>query len=258
MADAVQLRAGGATDVGAVRERNEDSLAVLPGLYVVADGMGGHAAGDVASRIAIDVMAGLCGRGDLSAADVAGAVRQANSAIVRAGTERPDRAGMGTTLTGVVVVRHVGDPGDASDGGDAIAPVGHAAAVLNVGDSRVYRFADGRLTQLTTDHNEVAELLAAGRLSEREAARHPLRNVVTRSLGTDEAVEPDVTVVPLVPGERFLACSDGLPLELGDAEIAAVLASTPDPQDAAERLVEAAVAAGGHDNVTAVVLDVLG
>jgi PPM family protein phosphatase len=127
--------------------------------------------------------------------------------------------------------------------------------VFNVGDSRVYRFADGAVAQLTTDHTEVAELVAAGDLTEEEARGHPLGNVLTRALGIVPAPEPDIEVFAASGAERFLICSDGLTLELDDAAIAAVLAATPDPAEAAERLVAAAVAAGGRDNVTAVVVD---
>lgn len=238
----MRIEYGAATDVGAVRERNEDSYVARPGVYAVADGMGGHAAGDLASRIAAETVGELSGRDDVQPDDVVAAVHRANAAILQAGRDRPEAAGMGTTLTGIAVL--------------AGGPDGPRAAVFNIGDSRVYLLADGHLEQVTVDHNEVAELVAAGRLSEEQAAVHPLRNVVTRSLGTERRAEPDVLVVALAPGQRFLACSDGLTLELDTAAIGNVLSSVESPEQAAARLVGDAVAAGGRDNVTAVVVDI--
>jgi len=236
------LRWGSATDVGRVRTLNEDSLLAVPGLFVVADGMGGHAAGEVASQLAVAEFARLAEQAPLRAEDVTEAVRLANEHIVVAGSERGDRHGMGTTLTGVGVV--------GSERGEELA-------VFNVGDSRVYRLTEGQLHQLTVDHSAVQELVDAGRLTAQAARSHPRRNVVTRSLGMDPGPAPDVWLVEPVPGDRFLVCSDGLTGELEDADIATLLAENPDPQAAADQLVQQAVDAGGHDNVTAVVLDVV-
>jgi protein phosphatase len=147
---------------------------------------------------------------------------------------------MGTTVSGIAVVTEDGAP---------------RWAVFNVGDSRVYRFADGELVQVTVDHSEVQELVDAGLLDPDEAARHPLRNLLTRALGSRELSEVDVWVLEPQPGERFLACTDGLTGELDDDAIAGILAAEDDPQAAAEALVAAAVSAGGRDNVTAVVVD---
>jgi PPM family protein phosphatase len=243
------LRWGSATDVGRVRTLNEDSLLAVPGLFVVADGMGGHAAGEVASQLAVTEFARLAEQAPIRAEqapiraeDLIETVRQANEHILAAGAERGDRQGMGTTLTGIGVV--------GSERGEQLA-------VFNVGDSRVYRFADGRLGQLTVDHSAVQELVDAGRLSAQAARSHPRRNVVTRSLGTDPGPAPDVWLVPPVAGERFVVCSDGLTGELEDADIAGLLAEHADPQAAADQLVRQAISAGGHDNVTVVVLDVV-
>jgi protein phosphatase len=235
------LRWGTATDVGRVRTLNEDSLLAVPGLFVVADGMGGHAAGEVASQLAVAEFSRLAEQPAVRAEDVAEVVRRANDHILIAGAERGDRRGMGTTLTGVGVV--------GSDRGEELA-------VFNVGDSRVYRLTEGQLHQLTVDHSAVQELVDAGRLTAQAARSHPRRNVVTRSLGTDPAPAPDVWLVQPVAGDRFLVCSDGLTGELEDADIAELLASSPDPQAVADQLVHQAVDAGGHDNVTVVVLDV--
>jgi protein phosphatase len=236
------LRWGSATDVGRVRELNEDSLLAVPGLFVVADGMGGHAAGEVASQLAISEFARLVEQAPMSAEDLTETVRQANDHILAAGAERGDRLGMGTTVTGIAVV--------GSEDGERLA-------VFNVGDSRVYRLTEGRLDQLTVDHSAVQELVDAGRLTAEAARSHPRRNVVTRSLGSHPGPPPDLWLVPPLAGDRFLVCSDGLTGELEDPAIAELLAAHPDPQAAADQLVRHALDAGGHDNVTVVVLDVV-
>ena len=168
----VKLRWGSATDVGRLRESNEDSLFCSDQLFAVADGMGGHAAGELASRLAVQAMADLSQRGPLDVDEVARAVQAANDAILRTGAEHPDQAGLGTTLAGVAVVN--------------LSGADHWA-VFNIGDSRVYRFSDGRLTQLSADHSAVQELMDAGLLDEAGARNHPQRNVVTRSLGSSPA-----------------------------------------------------------------------
>ena len=236
------FRWGSATDVGRVRTLNEDSMLAVPGLFVVADGMGGHAAGEVASQLAVAEFAQLAEQGPIRAEDLTEAVRRANEHILSAGAERGDRHGMGTTLTGLGVVS---------------AERGEELAVFNVGDSRVYRVSGGQLQQVTVDHSAVQELVDAGRLTAQAARSHPRRNVVTRSLGTDPGPAPDIWLVQPLAGDRFLVCSDGLTGELEDSDLAELLAGEADPQAAAERLVHQAVAAGGHDNVTAVVLDVV-
>ena len=233
---------GAASDVGAVREQNEDALLAEPPMFVVADGMGGHAAGEVAARVAIEQLAALKEHGPPDTDAVRAGVAAANAAILDWSREHPETAGMGTTVTGVCL---------GTDGG---AP---AWIVFNVGDSRVYRFADGELAQVTTDHSEVQELVAGGALAPEQARSYQRRNVVTRSLGSEPA-EPDVWVLKVVPGERFLVCSDGLTGEVDDDEIADLLRRDGDPQQAADDLVAAAVAAGGHDNVTVIVVDAAG
>lgn len=228
------------THPGRVRTRNEDSLMVLEGVvYAVADGMGGHAAGEAASRIAVDRLSELGALGALAPSDIATAICEANELILTSTVEHPERRGMGTTVTGIAIVQ-----------------VGGAAhwAVFNVGDSRVYRFADDNLVQVTTDHSEVEELVAAGLITSEQARLHPDRNVITRSLGTDPAPKPDLWVFPPRPVESFLICSDGLTGELDDDEIARVLREHPDASTAARGLVQAAVDAGGRDNITVVVV----
>lgn len=234
------LRVGAATDVGRVRDHNEDSALAEGGIFVVADGMGGHAAGEVASGIVVDTLREIADRADITAEDVDAQLKAANERILAAVTEEPDRRGMGTTATGIALVT--------SGGADHWA-------VFNVGDSRVYRWIDGTLTQVTVDHSEVQELIDAGVITPDEARTHPLRNVVTRSLGTDYAYQADVWVIPPYAGERFLICSDGLTNELSDRDLREILEEHPDPQSAAEELVREAVLAGGRDNVTVVVVN---
>ncbi|HET8600442.1 MAG TPA: protein phosphatase 2C domain-containing protein [Segeticoccus sp.] len=233
-----QLRSGLATDVGRVRDHNEDHAVVRGTVFVVADGMGGHAAGEVASEIAATTLAELGEREQLTREDVIRQVGMANERILDAG-DTPERWGMGTTVTGLAVVHAAGT---------------EHWLVFNVGDSRVYRFADDRLAQVTVDHSEVRALVDEGLITEAEAKYHPARNIVTRSLGHDDAVVPDVWVFPPQPGERFLLCSDGLSNELSADEIEHLLRANDDVQAAAEALVRAAVEAGGRDNVTAIVV----
>jgi serine/threonine protein phosphatase PrpC len=235
----MMLRAGAASDVGRVRDHNEDSVLAEGSVFVVADGMGGHAAGEVASAIVTNTLAGLVDRQRLRSEDVVAALQQANGRILRSVAHHPEQAGMGTTAAGLAVV---------SAGGS------DHWAVFNVGDSRVYRYLDGQLTLVTVDHSEVRELVDAGLITEEEAARHPLRNVVTRSLGTETMPTPDLWVFPPVPGERFVICSDGLSNELGPEDIRRTVARFDDPQEAAEALAQAAVMAGGRDNVSVIVV----
>lgn len=231
---------GARTDVGRVRSLNEDSFVAGSHLWVVADGMGGHAAGDVAAHLAIEVLAGV-DRSGLSVADIEEAVLLANARIVEHGAAHPAAAGLGTTLAAVAEV--------------VLGDVRHWA-IVNVGDSRVYRLDAGRLARATIDHSEVEELVMAGFITEDQARTHPDRNVITRSLGSEPPPQVDVWVLPQTAGERFLICSDGVHGELTDAEIAEALAGRG-PQEAVDTLVERALAHGGRDNLTAVLVDVL-
>ncbi len=236
----VPVRVGAATDVGRIRRVNEDCSFTGPELFAVADGMGGHAGGDAASAIAVSHLGQLARRPDLRPADVQAQLTACNREILAtADGERP-LAGMGTTVAGVAITQHGGTD---------------HWLVFNVGDSRVYRFVEDTLVQVTVDHSEVAELVAAGAIDAEQARTHPKRNVVTRVLGMRPDPVSDVWVFPPTPGERFVICSDGLTSELADDQIAAVLRAEPVAQRAAETLVARAVAAGGHDNVTVVVVD---
>ncbi|HET7278034.1 MAG TPA: protein phosphatase 2C domain-containing protein [Dermatophilaceae bacterium] len=235
----LRLRAGAATDVGRVRAHNEDAALAEGMVFAVADGMGGHAAGEVASGITVEALRELAGRRGLRPDDVIGALATANQRILERAARQPDQRGMGTTAAGIAVV---------SAGGS------DHWAVFNIGDSRVYRIVDDQIQLVTVDHSEVRELIDAGVITEAEAAVHPLRNVVTRSLGSRPMPTPDVWVFPPHPGERFVICSDGLSNELSAAAILDLASSADDPQQAAEALVHGAVQAGGRDNVTAIVV----
>ncbi|HOB05911.1 MAG TPA: protein phosphatase 2C domain-containing protein [Propionibacteriaceae bacterium] len=228
-----------ASDVGRWRQINEDSGYVGESMWVVADGMGGHAAGDVASTMALEVVQTLDQRGGISIADLHEVVAEASRAIRAYGSQHPDAAGLGTTIAGLA----------------AIDVDGPRWAVFNVGDSRVYRLLGGRLERATVDHTEVEQFVQAGVISADEARRHPGRNVITQSLGSEPPPRTDVWVLPVTAGERFLVCSDGLTGELSDDAIREVLTAADDPQEAVDTLVRLAVEAGGHDNVTALVVD---
>jgi protein phosphatase len=229
---------GAATDVGRVREHNEDALLATPSIFVVADGMGGHAAGEVASAIAVAELGLLAGRDDVTVFEVAEHIAAVNTQVLETVQDRPETFGMGTTITGVVLTSTDGQP---------------SWIVFNVGDSRTYRFAEGKLSRCTIDHSEVEELVIAGYLSAAEARVHPRRNVVTRSIGSDPAPVPDIWVLPAAPGDRILVCSDGLTTELDDGEIEVFLRSSETPQEIADGLVERALIAGARDNVSVVV-----
>ena len=230
-------RVGAATDVGLVRQLNEDAYAVLTDLVVVADGMGGHAAGDVASRLTVEVLESWT-TGERSVDSLRAAVQRANESVLGHVRDHPEAEGMGTTVAGLAVI----------DG-----PSPHWAA-FNVGDSRVYRF-DEVLDQLTVDHSEVEELVASGHLTRAEAAVHPSRHIITRAIGEPTCPEVDVVLFPVGTGRRFLLCSDGLTTMVDDDHIAAILAARRSPQESAELLVRRAVELGGYDNVTVIVVD---
>lgn len=234
-----RLRVGSATDTGRVREHNEDAALAEGGVFTVADGMGGHAAGEVASSIVVETLRELTTRSTLTGDDVTDQLRLANQRIREAVVARPEQRGMGTTATGLVLVTAEGT---------------RRWLAFNIGDSRVYRLAEGQLTRVSVDHSEVQQLVDAGVITEAEARVHPARNVVTRSMGTDSGRHADVWPLPVRAGERFLLCSDGLTNELTDDVLRELLEAHDDPQATADELVRAAVAAGGRDNVTVVVV----
>ena len=244
----VDLHHGAATDVGLVRKVNEDSYLVAPPIFVVADGMGGHSGGDVASQMVVEEFQRLSEVYDPArgAEHVAGAFARAQARIVDFGNaHRALQPGWHAGTTAVVAAL-VDDNGVAK------------WLLANLGDSRIYRITEGRLEQISVDHSVVQELIDAGQITEQEASVHPERHVITRALGSPEGIQPDFFLLPLGSVERLLLCSDGVTGMIEDEEIEEILQSVADPRDAADALVRAAVAAGGRDNATAVVIDVVG
>lgn len=239
-----RVTAGAASDVGPVREANEDAVLAAWPVFAVADGMGGHAHGEVASAMVVEELQALVERAEaraLTADDVLGALQAANDRMVRESSRSGASRPMGTTACGLAVVEHEGEP---------------AWAAFNIGDSRLYRYDGAGLQQVSVDHSEVAELVQAGVLEAADARRYPRRNVITRSLGQEPMLEVDLWFAPVTAGERYLLCTDGLTLELDDDRLRDALAAGDPPDATAQGLVRAAVDAGGHDNVTVVVVDV--
>jgi protein phosphatase len=230
---------GAATDVGRRRDHNEDSYIVGEPFFVVADGMGGHLAGDRASDAVVRRLGDVAKGPFVSQTDIERALVIATADIERAAGG--NAIGAGTTVTGIALVAAGGHP---------------AALVFNVGDSRTYRVDDGRLRRITVDHSVVQEMVDAGLLRAEDAESHPDSNVITRAVGFGEPPEPDWWTLPLRAGDRYIICSDGLTKEIGDVGIARIAAKVPGAQELAERLVGDAVVAGGRDNVTVVVLQV--
>ena len=229
---------GSRTDIGCLRDHNEDSLVVTPPLFAVADGMGGHAAGEVASEIAVNVLAERAPAHPDSEA-LGRAVEEANRAVIRAAHEGRGREGMGTTMTAAMLE-------------------GERLIIAQVGDSRAYLLHQGKLQQLTRDHSLMADMIEAGQLTPEEARSHPNRSVITRALGSDPHTQPDLYEINVETGDRLLICSDGLSGMIFDDQIENTLRRVQDPQRCASQLVNEAIAAGGHDNVTVIVADVTG
>ena len=236
----IEFRWGTATDVGRVRSANQDQLLTMAPVFVVADGMGGHNGGEVASAIAVDEMAKASGVSSVD--DLIEAVQQANREIVDRSKLEPELRGMGTTLVALVGMTVGDEP---------------RLGVANVGDSRLYRRGDDELVQITEDHTLVEALVRDGRLTPDDALTHPQRNIVTRALGIDDKVLVDTWELAPVAGDRYVLCSDGLFNELTPEEILGVLAEVDDPAEAAVSLVNAACDAGGRDNVTVLIVDVV-
>jgi serine/threonine protein phosphatase PrpC len=239
-----KLLVGSATDVGLVRSNNQDQMLVAPGLYAVADGMGGHAAGEVASATAIRALeAAFEAGGDHSVVGLESAAKAANRAVWEQARANRGMFGMGTTLVALAVVeRHDGTSG---------------LAAAHIGDSRLYLFRQGKLAQLTVDHTLVQELVDEGQISPDQAAVHPQRHVLTRALGVEPVADFDMIELKPEHGDRYLLCSDGLPREASDTQIAEILARRADPTETAKQLVALAKSKGGSDNITVVVVDVL-
>ena len=228
----MKLRVGAATDIGRARQRNEDAFWAKPPLYVVADGMGGHRGGEVASSLAVEVMSRE------EPAPLPDRVRDANRAVFDRSAGDRSVAGMGTTVTAVEV-----------DGG------GRSAHLAHVGDSRAYLLRGSEFRALTQDHTLVQQMVDEGKITATEAHDHPQRNILTRVVGVDPDVAVDEQTLDMHPGDRLVLCSDGLTSMMRDQSIQEILDSHADAQDAAESLVDAANRAGGLDNITVVVID---
>ena len=238
----IALRYAARSDVGLVRSNNQDSGYAGPHLLVVADGMGGHAGGDVASSIAIAALAPLDGEShgpDDALTELEQSIDHARQDLVERSVSDPELVGMGTTVT-------------------AILRAGNKLAMAHLGDSRAYLLRDGELAQVTTDHTFVQHLVDTGRISADEAETHPQRNVVMRVLGDfDIDLTPDMSVREAKPGDRWLLCSDGLSGFVSTETLAQTMTDTPDVDECADRLLQLALRAGSTDNVTVVVADVV-
>ena len=235
----VGLTFGAGTDKGLRRELNEDSFLAAEPVFAVADGMGGHEAGEVASSVCVRTLEASTVNGartpHFTAADLEDLIHEADLRI------REEAGGQaGTTLTGAVLVEDDGAP---------------HWLFFNVGDSRTYRLSNGTFGQVSVDHSEVQELVDRGRITEEQARTHPRRHVVTRALGTGDDTDADFWLMPVEEGDRILVCSDGLSGELTDDDIYAILSSVVDPQEACDELIDAALRSGARDNVTVIVID---
>jgi serine/threonine protein phosphatase PrpC len=234
-------KSAAASHVGKIRANNQDSGYAGSNLFVVADGMGGHAGGDVASAIAVRRISEI-DRQYTSAHDAVFALQSAliaaNSLLAETVFEHNELTGMGTTVSGIL-------------------RVGHQIAMAHIGDSRIYQFRGGKLTQISADHTFVQRLVDSGRITPEEAAVHPRRSVLMRVLGdVDAAPEIDTQVLDTAPGDRWLICSDGLSSYVSDEKIEHVLATVPRPADAADRLIKESLDQGAPDNVTVVIVDI--
>jgi protein phosphatase len=235
----LELSWAAVTDVGKRRDNNQDAFLAQYPLFIIADGMGGHIGGEIASTSTVARMEAVAGAAKITGREIEKAIKLAVKDIASHPGSTDD--GTGTTLTGVYL--------------DLSGLVPHWVT-LNIGDSRVYLLRDGRLAQVTTDHSVVQELIAAGRLSPEEAESHPYGNVITRAVGPSDHVKPDYVRLEVVEGDRFVVCSDGLTKELTDYGIQHFLGEYPDPAEAVSAMLEAALENGGRDNVSIIVLNV--
>jgi len=237
---AVQVRSGSLSDVGRVRERNEDAMFAGEHVFAVADGLGGHRAGEVASDLALGSVRALDAlEAKAASKGIAEAVRKGNRAVHDRAEGNESLRGMGTTMTAVVVS-------------------GDTAYIAHVGDSRCYLIRGGQITQLSRDHTLVARMVSEGRLTPEQAEAHPQRSVLTRALGADKEVDVDESRITLIDGDRLLLCSDGLTGMLSNDEIRDYASSGADLEEICHKLVDAANERGGVDNITVVLVDVTG
>ena len=241
------LKHGVATDTGNVRPQNEDAYVASDQLFAVADGMGGHNAGEVASALATTLLLERAVGQTLTPEWFVEAITSINRTIHESAAESTERRGMGTTICALALVKPQGETTEPQQ-----------VALANVGDSRIYLARAGTFRQLSVDHSYVQELVTEGLITEEEARVHPRRNIVTRALGIDDRVAVDSWLIPLFSGDRFILCSDGLVDEVPTADIAALAAQQKEPQIIADALVALAKRNGGRDNITVVVVDAIG
>jgi len=241
------LKHGVATDTGNVRPQNEDAYVASDQLFAVADGMGGHNAGEVASALATTLLLERAVGQTLTPEWFVEAITSINRTIHESAAESTERRGMGTTICALALVNPQGETTEPQQ-----------VALANVGDSRIYLARAGTFRQLSVDHSYVQELVTEGLITEEEARVHPRRNIVTRALGIDDRVAVDSWLIPLFTGDRFILCSDGLVDEVPTADIAAIVAEQREPQIIADALVALAKRNGGRDNITVVVVDAIG
>jgi len=233
------LQVAAATEIGRVRKHNEDSYVAGERIWAVADGMGGQAAGATASRIVAQRILEYDKSGEIDQAQISALVAQMNDEILAYSAKHPKTAGMGTTVAGVAQMRLGGQD---------------HWLIFNVGDSRVYRLTEGVLVQETTDHSEVQDLVDRGEIDPAQARTHPRRNILTRCLGSEQTPAVGMRVVPCLPGDWVLICSDGLTVEVDDDSIGTVLRTASDPREAVSTLIETALENGGRDNISIIIV----
>ena len=242
------IRWGALSDTGVLRVQNEDSMLAQEGLFVVADGMGGHNAGEVASAMATSMLKSAHANGIADAKELGDLIKEINVKIFQSAANKTEQSGMGTTLTALAITSY-----DQTLGENSVA----TATVANIGDSRTYLLRNGEFRQVSVDHSYVQELVSDGLITREEARTHARRNIVTRALGIEPVVGVDTWTLPLIAGDRYVLCSDGLVDEVTDADIATCLKRITDPQKTADELVAMANTNGGRDNITVIVVDVL-
>jgi PPM family protein phosphatase len=230
------MKIGSKTDNGKVREQNEDAYGYKDNLFIVADGMGGHQAGEIASAITVQTILNSVLNPQIETG-LKEVILQANQAILNEVSKHQELQGMGTTVAVLVIMNDL-------------------AYITHVGDSRIYRLSGGRLVQLTVDHSLVAELVRTGGLTEEQAKTHPQRNILTKALGTDGALEFEVNTVPVLKGDKFLLCSDGLTGMIDKTVLAEIISLDQDPQVIVENLISTANNNGGTDNITVILIEV--
>lgn len=236
----LELSWGAVTDVGKIRKLNEDDMLLAPGVFVVADGMGGHAAGDIASRLTIETFSDIVTGGAIDLSVIAGVISDANERV-RDYSNSNGHHGMGCTVVGALLVDNAGE---------------NTLVVFNVGDARCYVLADDELVQLTHDHSLVQEMVDQGEIPASSARTHPQRNVVTRAVGIEPSVSADFVIAPRT-SLRMLLCSDGVHGELPDERLAALLRVPSDPDTIARSIIDAVLEGRASDNATAMIIDVV-